>query len=38
VEDSVKSLAEVKVDDIHCSPFIDPAGDAIVEGYGVGRA
>jgi len=31
--DGTKSLAEVKVDDIHCSPSIYPAGDGIREGY-----
>ena len=36
--DSIKNLAEVKVDDIHCSPPIYPAGDAIIEGNKVGRA
>ena len=31
--DCVKSLAEVKVDNIHGSPLIYPASDAIVESY-----
>ena len=31
--DSVESLAEVEVDNIHCSPLIYPASHAIVEGY-----
>lgn len=33
---SIKNLAEVKVDDIYCSPPINPAGDAFIEGYEVG--
>ncbi|XP_071671297.1 uncharacterized protein [Patagioenas fasciata] len=33
VRDGVKSLAEVKVDNIHCSPLIYPAGHTITEGY-----
>jgi len=36
--DSVKSLAEVKVDNIHCSPLIYPASHAIVESYQIGQA
>lgn len=36
--DSMESLAKVKVDHIHCSPPIYPAGDAIIEGNEVGRA
>lgn len=36
--DSIESLAKVKVDDIHCSPLIYPAGDAIIEENEVGRA
>jgi len=36
MEDSVESLAEVNADDIHCSPPIYLASDAIVEGYEVG--
>ena len=36
--DSIESLAKVKVDDIHCSTPIYPAGDAITEGKEVGRA
>lgn len=35
---SIKSPSEVKVDGIHCSPHIYPAGDAIVEGYNVVQA
>ena len=35
--DSVKSLAEVEVDNIHCSPLIYPAGHAIVESYQIGQ-
>ena len=38
MRDSIKSLAEVKVDDTHCSPFIHPASHAIVEGYQIGQA
>ena len=37
VGDSIKSFAEVKIDDIHCSLPIYPAGDAIIEGYEVGK-
>ncbi|XP_052520447.1 uncharacterized protein LOC128071593 [Tympanuchus pallidicinctus] len=33
VGDSIKSLAEIKVDYIHCSPPIHPARDNIIEGY-----
>jgi len=36
--DNIKSLAAVKVDDIHCFPPIYPAGDAIIDGYEVGQA
>ena len=36
--DRVKSLAEVEVDNIHCSPFIYPASHAIVESYQIGQA
>jgi len=36
--DSIKSLAEVKVDNIHCSPPIFPASDTITEGCEVGQA
>ncbi|XP_048785820.1 uncharacterized protein LOC125686147 isoform X5 [Lagopus muta] len=31
--DSIKCLAEIKVDYIHCSPPIHPARDNIIEGY-----
>jgi len=33
---NVKSLAEVMVDNIHCSPLIYPAGQDIIEGCQVG--
>ena len=36
--DSVKSLAEVKVDNIHGSPFVYPASPLIVESYQIGQA
>ena len=36
--DCVESLAEVKVDNIHGSPFIYPASHAIVENYQIGQA
>ena len=36
MENSIKSLAEVKVGNIHCSPPVYPAGDATSEGYQVG--
>ena len=36
--DSVKSLAEVEVDNIHCSPLIYLASHAIIEGYQIGQA
>ncbi|XP_048790623.1 uncharacterized protein LOC125688470 [Lagopus muta] len=36
--DSIKCLAEIKVDYIHCSPHIHPARDNIIEGYQVGQA
>ncbi|PKU37366.1 zinc finger rna-binding hypothetical protein [Limosa lapponica baueri] len=36
--DSVKSLAEVKVDDICCSPLIQPSSYNITEGYQIGQA
>ena len=36
--DSVESLAEVEVDNIHCSPLIHPASYAIVESYQIGQA
>ncbi|XP_048785819.1 uncharacterized protein LOC125686147 isoform X4 [Lagopus muta] len=36
--DSIKCLAEIKVDYIHCSPPIHPARDNIIEGYQVGQA
>jgi len=35
--DSVESLAEVKVDSIHCSPLIYPASHAITESYQIGQ-
>ncbi|XP_048788485.1 uncharacterized protein LOC125687398 [Lagopus muta] len=35
---SIKCLAEIKVDYIHCSPPIHPARDNIIEGYQVGQA
>ena len=38
MEYSVKSLAEVEVDNIHCSPLIYPASHAIVESYQIGQA
>ena len=36
--DSVRSLAEVEVDNIHGSPLIYPAGHTIVESYQIGQA
>ena len=36
--DSIKSLAEVKVDNIHCSPSIFSASDATIEGREVDQA
>jgi len=36
--DSVESLAEVEVDNIHGSPLISPYGHAIVESYQIGQA
>lgn len=36
VEDSVKALAEVLVDNIHCSSFIHPASCSITEGNQIG--
>jgi len=33
--DSVKSLAEIEVDNTHCAPLIRPANYAIVESYQV---
>jgi len=36
--DRAKSLAEVKVDNIHCSSLIYPAGYATTEGYQIGQA
>ena len=38
MSDCVQSLAEVKVDNIHCSPFIYPASHAMVESYQIGQA
>jgi len=35
--DSVESLAEVEVDNIHSSPLIYPAGHAIVKSYHSGQ-
>ena len=34
----VESLAEVQVDNIHCSPLIHPANHAITEIYQIGQA
>ena len=36
--DSVKSLAEVEVGNIHCSPLIYPASHAIIERYQTSQA
>ena len=36
--DCVESLAEVKVDNIHSSPFVYPASHVIVESYQIGQA
>ena len=36
--DCVESLAEVKVDNIHDSPFVYPASHVIVESYQIGQA
>lgn len=38
MEDSVQNLAEVKVDNVHCSPFIDPSSHAVVEDCQTGQA
>ena len=38
VEDSIKSLTEVKVDNILCSPFVYHANHFIVEGYWLGQS
>jgi len=38
VGDGAKCLGEVKVDNIHCSPPIDPASNDITEGNQVGQA
>jgi len=35
---SVKGLAEVKIDNIQCSPLIYPTGHAITESYQIGQA
>ena len=35
--DCVESLAEVKVDNIHGSPFVYPASHVIVESYQIGQ-
>ena len=37
VGQSVKHLAEVKIDNIHCSPLIYPASGDIIEGYEDGQ-
>lgn len=34
--DSVESLDEVKVDNIHCSPLVYPASHSIIEGFQIG--
>jgi len=36
--DSVKSLADVEADNIHCPPLIYLAGHAIIEGYQISWA
>jgi len=36
--DCVESLAEVKVDNIHSSPFVYPASHVIIESYQIGQA
>ena len=36
--DSVESLAEVEVDNIHGSPFVYPASHGIVGSYQIGQA
>ena len=36
--DRVESLAEVKVDNIHGSPFVYSASHVIVESYQIGQA
>lgn len=38
IGDSDKSLAEVKVYSIHCSPLYYPSGHDIIEGYQIGQA
>lgn len=38
MEDSDKSHAEVKLDNIHCSPLTDPSSHAIVEDCQIGQA
>ena len=38
VGDSVKCLAEVKIQNIHCSSLIYPASDGVIEGYQTGQA
>ena len=35
--DCVESLAEVKVDNIHGSPFVYPASHVIIESYQIGQ-
>lgn len=37
IEDSVKSLGEVKVDNLHCSSLINPSRHAIMDGYQIGQ-
>ena len=36
--DHVESLAEVEIDNIHCSPLIYPASHVIAESYQIGQA
>lgn len=36
--DSLKSLAEVKVDSIHCSPLVDPICHVTIKGYKIRQA
>ena len=38
MRDHVKSLVEVYVENIHCSPLIYPARHAIIESYQIGQA
>lgn len=37
MEDSVKSLAEVKVHNVHCPPYLYSAGHDITEGYQISQ-